>query len=128
MPQFTKGELEIMRILWREGDLKPAEIQERFPWQITNSSLRSYLTILSDKGHLARKKVGKAYLYRAKTKRDSAFRTMLRELTRVCCDDSVENLLCRLIRTQKLSEEDLIELKRLADEGEADSDAKGRKR
>lgn len=123
MPQFTKGELEIMRILWREGDLKPAEIQARFPWQITNSSLRSYLTILTEKGHLTRKKVGKAYFYRAKTKRESAFRTMLSDLARVCCDDSMQNLLCSLIRTQKLSEKDLMELKRLADEGDSDSDA-----
>ena len=41
---------------------------------------------------------------------------MLRELTRVCCDGSVENLLCQLIRTQKLSAADLLELKRLSAE------------
>jgi len=43
---------------------------------------------------------------------------MLRDLTRVCCDGSVETLLCQLIRTQKLSEADLLELKRLAEEGQ----------
>ena len=31
MPRFTQGELEIMRILWKHGELKPAEIQEHFP-------------------------------------------------------------------------------------------------
>ena len=34
MSRFTKGELEVMRILWKHGELKPAEIQERFPWKI----------------------------------------------------------------------------------------------
>ncbi|MGA2062357.1 MAG: BlaI/MecI/CopY family transcriptional regulator [Thermoguttaceae bacterium] len=114
MPRFTKGELEIMRILWKHGELKPAEIQDRFPWKIQNSSLRSYLAILLEKGHLIRRRMGKAYFYRAKTRRDSTFRNMLRDLTRICCDGSVEALLCQLIRSEKLSEEDLIELKRIS--------------
>lgn len=115
MPRFTQGELEVMRILWAHGELKPAEIQGRFPRKITNSTLRSYLAILLDKGHLDRRRVGKAYHYRTKTRRDSAFRTMLRDLTRVCCDGSVDVLICHLIRSEKLSEEDLLELKRLSE-------------
>lgn len=122
MPRFTKGELEVMRILWEQGELKPAEIQARFPWKIKNSSLRSYLTILLDKGHVVRRRVGKAYFYRAKTGRQSAFRSMIGELTRICCDGSIEALLCQLIRSEKLSEEDLLELKRRADESPARAD------
>jgi len=118
MPRFTQGELEIMRILWEHGELKPAEIHSHFPRKITNPSLRSYLAILLDKGHIVRHRVGKAYFYRAKTRRESTFRSMLRDLTRVCCDGSVETLLCQLIRTQKLSEADLLELKRLSEEGQ----------
>ena len=118
MPRFTQGELEIMRILWERGELKPAEIHAHFPRKIKNPSLRSYLAILLDKGHIVRRRVGKAYYYRAKTRRESTFRAMLRDLTRVCCDGSVETLLCQLIRTQKLSEADLLELKRLAEEGQ----------
>jgi BlaI family transcriptional regulator, penicillinase repressor len=114
MPRFTQGELEIMRILWERGELKPGEIHAHFPRKITNPSLRSYLAILLEKGHVVRRRVGKAYHYRAKTRRESTFRTMLRDLTRVCCDGSVETLLCQLIRTQKLSEADLVELKRLS--------------
>ena len=122
MPRFTKGELEVMRILWQHGESKPAEIHERFPWKIRNSSLRSYLTILLEKGHVVRRRLGKAYFYRAKTQRQSALRSMIRDLTRVCCDGSVEALLCQLIRSEKLSEEDLLELKRRADEGTARAD------
>ncbi len=116
MPKFTEGELEVMRILWRDGELKPADILSRFPREIQNSSLRSYLSILLEKGHVVRRREGKAYLYRAKTRRESTFRSMLRDLTRVCFDGSVEGLLCQLIRSEKLSEEDLIELKRVAEE------------
>ena len=74
MPRFTQGELEIMRILWERGELKPAEIHAHFPRKITNASLRSYLAILLEKGHVVRRRVGKAYYYRAKTRRESTFR------------------------------------------------------
>jgi BlaI family transcriptional regulator, penicillinase repressor len=116
MVHFTKGELEIMRILWKQGELKPADIQSRFPRKITNSSLRSYLAILVEKGHIVRRKVGKAFFYRAKTRRESTFRGMIRDLTRICFDGSLEAMLCHLIRTEKLSEEDLLDLKRVAEE------------
>jgi BlaI family transcriptional regulator, penicillinase repressor len=118
MPRFTQGELEVMRILWTRGELKPAEIHESFPRKIKNASLRSYLAILLEKGNVVRRRVGKAYYYRAKTRRESTFRSMLRDLTRVCCDGSLETLLCQLIRTQKLSEADLLALKRLSEEGQ----------
>jgi predicted transcriptional regulator len=118
MPHFTQGELEIMRILWTGGELKPAEIHAQFPRRITNPSLRSYLMILLEKGHVVRRKVGKAYYYRAKTRRESTFRSMLRDLTRICCDGSMETLLCQLIRNEKLSEADLLALKRLSQEGQ----------
>ena len=48
MPRFTPGELKVMSLLWEHGELKPAEIQERFPEPIKNPALRSYLTTLVD--------------------------------------------------------------------------------
>ena len=130
MPRFTEGELEIMRILWDHGALKPAAIQEQFPSKITNSSLRSYLAILLEKNHLVRRRVGKAFFYRAKTCRNLALRDKLRDLTRAYCGGSVDALLCHLIRSQKLSAEDLIELKRLSegDDPPANQKRKGNKR
>ena len=119
MPRFTSGELKVMRILWTHGEMKPAEIQREFPHQIKNPALRSYLTILLEKGHVTRRRRGRAYYYRAKTKRESTFRSMLRELVNSCCGGSTEALLCRLIKSENLSEKDLLELKRLA-EGETE--------
>ncbi len=122
MPTFTAGELEVMRILWKHGDLKPAEIQGHFHRQIKNPALRSYLSILLQKGHVARRRRGRAYYYRATTLRESTMHTMLGELVHVCCDGSTEALLCHLIRSEKLSEQELLELKRLAEDEPAGPD------
>ena len=40
MAHFTAGEMEVMRILWEHGELKPAEIQTHFPRPIKNAALR----------------------------------------------------------------------------------------
>ena len=114
MPRFTAGEMEVMRFLWEHGELKPAEIQRRFPHAIKNAALRSYLTILVDKGHLNRRSQGKAYFYRAKTRRDSTFRAMLGELLDIFCQGSSEALLCHLLAKEKLSPGELLELQRTA--------------
>jgi len=116
MPKFTAGELKVMQLLWQHGELKPAELQELYPEPIKNPALRSYLTILVKKGRVTRRKVGKAFLYKAKTPPQRAFLTMLGDLVDTFCAGSVENLVMALVRKEKLSEEDLVQLKRLADE------------
>ena len=50
MPRFTPGELKVMRLLWEHGELKPSELQDRFPEPIKNPALRSYLTTLAREG------------------------------------------------------------------------------
>jgi BlaI family transcriptional regulator, penicillinase repressor len=117
MVQFTPGELKVMRLLWEHGELKPAELQKRFPEPIKNPALRSYLTTLLDKGHVTRRRVGKAFYYKAVTRSRSAFRTMLGELVDAYCGGSVQALVMNIIQSERLSEDELLELKRLADGG-----------
>lgn len=116
---LTSGELDVIRILWEHGELKPAEIQRRFPRTIKNAALRSYLSILLEKGHVTRRQVGKAYFYKAKTKRESAFFRTLKEIINSYCEGSPQALLMALIKSERLSEADLLRLKRLAEEDES---------
>lgn len=116
MARFTPGELHVMQLLWEHGELKPSQIQELYPEPIKNPALRSYLTILVEKQHIARRKVGKAFFYKAITPKQSAFRSTLRELIDSYCSGSTQALLLNLIRSEKLSEAELVELKRLADD------------
>ena len=124
MASFTPGELAVMQILWEHGELKPADVQERFPEPIKNPALRSYLKILVDKGHVSRRKVGKAFFYKAATRKQAALRSTLREMVETYFNGSTKSLVLSLIRHEKLSEHDLIELKRLAEGDEPNSEGK----
>ncbi len=127
MSSFTPGELSVMQILWKHGEMKPSEIQGFFPEPIKNPALRSYLSILLQKGHVKRRKQGKAYFYKAVTRQHSAFRSSLERMVDTYCDGSTEALLMSLIRSEKLSEDELLKLKRLADEEKAPAAPPNRK-
>jgi predicted transcriptional regulator len=114
MSKFTEGELKVMRILWRQGELKPADIQKEFPEPIKNPALRSYLAILLDKGHVTRRLVGKAFLYTATTKPNSAFQTMCQQLAETFFNGSKEAMLQHMIGEEKFSKKELLRLRKLA--------------
>ncbi len=119
MSRFTPGELKVMRLLWEHGELKPSELQSLFPEPIKNPALRSYLAILVEKRHATRRLVGKSYYYKAATRSRSAFRSMLGELLDSFCGGSVQALVMNIIKTERLSEQELLELKRLADQDDS---------
>ncbi len=121
MKTFTPGELEIMQILWQQGSLKPAEILEHLERPLTNPALRSVLRVLLEKRHITRQKQGKAYFYRAKSAAPTAFKKMADRLADVFCGGSSFELIAQLIKTERLSEENIRELQELAREKAGDS-------
>jgi BlaI family penicillinase repressor len=123
MTPMTPGEVKVMRLLWEHGEMKPADLQALFAEPIKNAALRFYLTTLVEKRHVTRRKVGKAFFYKPVTRPRSAFRSMLGEFVDAYCGGSIQTLVLNIIKSEKLSEEDLLKLKRLADQ---DPDAKPR--
>jgi predicted transcriptional regulator len=115
MASFTSTELEVMKILWEHGELKPSEIQDRYPRPIKNAALRFQLKVLLDKGHVRRRKIGKAYYYKAATARRGAFRRMAQRMAQVYCRGSAAGLIAELIKTEKLTKDEIRELQRVAE-------------
>ena len=114
MAQFTPGELEVMQVLWEHGTLKPGDIQTNFPRPIRNAALRSVLLVLMEKGHVVRRRRGKAFYYRAKTPRAGALKKMTRRKAETISGGSAAALIARLIETEDLSPEELRYLKDVA--------------
>jgi len=113
MATFTPGELEVMQVLWSNGPLKPAEIQDKFPRPIRNAALRSALLVLLDKGHVKREKAGKAFYYSAETQRQGAFDSMARRLAEAFWDGSEAAMIAHLMKSEDLSDEDIRELQKM---------------
>jgi len=114
MASFTAGELEVMKILWQHGELKPAQIQAKHRRRIKNAALRFQLKVLLEKGHVSRRRIGKAYYYKPLTRRQGAFKRMARRMAEVYCRGSAAGLIAELIRTEKLTPDEIQQLQELA--------------
>ncbi len=116
MAELNKNELECMRILWGLGPSKPAEIEAAFGWPIENATLRSALRQLVEKGQSKRRKVGKAFVYRAAAGRGRTLSKMSRRMAQVFTGGSTAGLIMELLKSESLSPEEIAELRRIAEE------------
>jgi len=116
MSDLNSNELEAMRILWEGGSAKPAEIQEQFGWPIENATLRSVLRLLVDKGYAKRRKKGKTYYYRAASTQRGVLSRMTRRMAQVFSGGSPADLIAQLIKSEKLTPEEIEEIRKLAEE------------
>jgi len=128
MASFNPNELEIMKVLWEEGSLKPSEIQERLSQPVKNSALRWQLAALMEKGYVTRRKKGKAYYYRATTPRRSVLKRLTRSMAEIFSGGSAVALVGEMLDSEeKLSEEDIRELRRIAERKGPSPKTSGRK-
>jgi len=111
---LNQNELEALRILWDNGELKPAEIQERFSWPIENATLRSVLVTLVEKGQVTRTLHGKAFLYGASVKKTTLLQDMIQSMARIFAGGSHQELVAQLIKTGDIKPEDLEAIRKAA--------------
>jgi predicted transcriptional regulator len=114
MTSLNQNELEALRILWEQGELKPAEIQARFAWPIENATLRSVLVNLVGKKHIARRLQGKAFFYAARVPKGTLLKTMMQTLARVFAGGSHQELVAQLLETSDIKPEDLKVIRQTA--------------
>ena len=86
------------------------------------------LRVLLEKGHVTREKKGKAYFYQAKSAAPTEFKKMTSRLADIFFGGSSFELIAQLIKTEKLSEEDVRQLQELAKQKAADSQPSKSKR
>jgi BlaI family penicillinase repressor len=85
---LTDGELRLMQVLWHRGPATVVEMQEELEDDLVDSTIRTLLKILEDKGYVDRRKEGRAFRY---------FPLVQEQETRV---SAVENLVRRFFGTR----------------------------
>jgi predicted transcriptional regulator len=104
---MNQNELEALRILWEQGELKPAEIQSRFAWAIENATLRSVLVNLVEKKQITRRLQGKAFFYAARVPKATLLQTTMNTLARIFAGGSHQELVVQLMETSDIKPADL---------------------
>ena len=123
------NELEILKVLWDHGPLKPADIQERLAEPVKNSALRAQLTSLVERGELKRRRRGKAFYYSAATPKESVFDALSRRIADVFFEGSSIALVGKLIESvDDWTEDDLARLRRIAASKAASNDSSAKQK
>ena len=111
----TLGELEVLRVLWRDGPRTVRQVMEvlgqKRPRAYT--SVMSLLNVMAEKNLLRRRPRGRAFVYAARAREQSTLRGMVGDLLDRAFDGSMEKLVAHALEQTDPSPHELDEIRRL---------------
>jgi BlaI family penicillinase repressor len=109
---MTGREAQVMDAVWRLGEATAEQVRAALTATLHDSTVRTLLRVLETKGYLAHEARGKTYVYRALVERRKAQRRVLRSVLARFFGGSAEDLVLRLIEDERITPEQLDELRR----------------
>ncbi|HET6207264.1 MAG TPA: BlaI/MecI/CopY family transcriptional regulator [Terracidiphilus sp.] len=108
------GELErdILSIVWRSGTVTAEQVREELDRPLKDSTVRTVLRRLEEKGYLAHAVENRTFLYRPAESRQRVAGRAVKRIVDWFCEGSVEALLVGMVDSKML---DRAELQRLAE-------------
>lgn len=108
------GELEreILSIVWRTGTVTAEQVREELGRPLKDSTVRTVLRRLEEKGYLAHTVENRTFLYRPAESRQKVAGRAVKRIVDWFCEGSVEALLVGMVDSKVL---DRAELQRLAE-------------
>ena len=118
-----KSELEVLRALWDQGPGSVRDVMDqlhRRGRKVAYTTVQTELGRLEQKGVVESDKSGLAYVYRAKVSRERFSRSRLSSLLDQLYDGAAGQLALHLIRSKRLTTEELEELRELIERLDSD--------
>jgi predicted transcriptional regulator len=111
---LTDREAEIMEQLWSLGTATAEQVRARLPGEAHDSTIRTMLRILEEKGFVRHRKDGRSFVYEPVIPREKVQRKTLGHVIRQFFAGSPHDLVLRLLEDEQLSPADLESLLRQA--------------
>jgi len=108
------GELErsVLLIAWRDGSVTADQVRERLDRPLKDSTVRTVLRRLEEKGYLAHNLEDRAFVYRPVQSRQRVAGRAAKRIVDWFCEGSVEELLVGMVDSRMVGQ---AELQRLAE-------------
>jgi BlaI family penicillinase repressor len=111
---LTPREAQVMDAVWQLGEATAEQVRAALPEPLHDSSVRTLLRVLGEKGYVHHEARGKAYVYRAAVARQKVQRRALRTILSRFFGGSAEDLVLRLIEDERITAAQLDELRAVA--------------
>jgi BlaI family penicillinase repressor len=128
LPQLSRFELQVLRLLWARSEASVAVLHGDIPDAPSYSTIRKIVERLEGKGAIERVRVdGQAVVYRAALPRTAVIRQEIRRFLDVLFDGSAAPLVAHLAEMDAVTLQDLKELERHVAPGERKRRGRGRR-
>jgi len=121
LPDLGDVQREIMQLVWAHGPVTAETVRDRLNRPLKESTVRTVLRRLEEKGYVTHTLDGRTYIYRAAEARERVAARAVKQIVDWFCNGSLEEVLLGMVDTKIL---DGQELQVLADKI---AEARGRK-
>jgi BlaI family transcriptional regulator, penicillinase repressor len=103
-------EREVLRLVWRLESVTAETIRGELERPLKESTVRTVLRRLEEKGHLSHTVVGRTFVFRAAEARGSAAAKAVKRIADWFCEGSVEEVVAGLVDARMLDKADLTRI------------------
>ena len=112
LPELGDLEHEVMQLVWAHGPITAEEVREKLTRRLKESTVRTVLRRLEDKGYTRHSVDGRTYVYHAAEPRGQVAAKAVKRIVDWFCNGSVEEVLVGMVDNAMLDQK---QLKLLAD-------------
>jgi BlaI family penicillinase repressor len=116
--RFGAVQLRIMRVLWARGRANAREITEELNREspIAHSTVQTLLRKLERKGAITHDIQERTFVFRVLIKADNVVKSVSREVIERMLDGSAGDLVCYLLKHERISKSELKQIRKLINE------------
>jgi predicted transcriptional regulator len=103
-------EREVLRLVWRFGAVTAETVRGELQRPLKESTVRTVLRRLEEKGHLSHTVAGRTFVFRAAEARGSAAAKAVKRIADWFCEGSVEEVVAGLVDAKMLDKADLTRI------------------
>jgi BlaI family transcriptional regulator, penicillinase repressor len=107
LPALGELERKVMQLVWAHGPLTAEQARERLDRRLKESTVRTVLRRLEEKGFVRHSSQGRTYVFRAVHDRQRVAAKAVRRIADWFCDGSIEQVMVGIVDEKLLSTEQL---------------------
>ncbi len=102
LPDLGDLEREVMQLVWAKGALSAEDVREALSRRLKESTIRTVLKRLEDKGFVGHTVEGRTFIYRAAQTRERVAARAVKRIVDWFCEGSVDEVLVGMVDSSML--------------------------
>lgn len=116
LPELGELEREVMRLVWAHAPVTAEMVRERLDRRLKESTVRTVLRRLEEKGYISHSVEGRTYVFQARDDRQRVAAKAVRRVADWLCNGSIEEVLIGIVDSKMLDKEQLETLSKKIEE------------